>query len=159
MTLNFCAKCGEPRAAGMGFCAKCGQAFAAPPAPPFIAAPPAPPHIVTPPDRPHRAQTTDGSFLRTILLGSVLAIGVVLFGGPATEAPSRLGLSFLIVAPLVVFDLWRQQRRKEADARGEVRRPAWLSERSAAYRSGVVVLALVIITVALFVVMKLVGGL
>ncbi len=153
MTLNFCAKCGEPRAAGMGFCAKCGQAFAAPPAPPFIAAPPAPPLLVTPPARQHLAQTEGNHFLRTILLGIVLAILVVPFGGDATV------LSLLIIAALVAFDLWRQQRRKEADARGEVRRPAWLSGRSAAYRFGVVVLGFVVVTIILIVVMKLVGRL
>lgn len=44
---------------------------------------------------------------RTVVFGIVLAILVVPLGGPN----ALLGL--LIVAGLVAFDLWRQQKRRE----------------------------------------------
>jgi hypothetical protein len=51
---------------------------------------------------------TNGAALRTILLGIVLAILVVPFGGVVTVP------ALLVIAALVIFDLWRQQQRMEA---------------------------------------------
>ena len=54
----------------------------------------------------------DSAVLRTILLGIVLAILVVPFGGVATVP------ALLVIAALVVLDLWRQQQRREAISAG-----------------------------------------
>lgn len=45
---------------------------------------------------------------RTVLLGLVLALLVVPFGGPEA-APG-----IVVVAAIVVFDLWRQSRQRPA---------------------------------------------
>lgn len=54
----------------------------------------------------------DSASLRTILFGVVLAILVVPFGGDATVP------ALLIIAALVILDLWWQRRRKGAVSTG-----------------------------------------
>jgi len=90
---------------------------------------------------------------RTVLLGLVLALLVVPFGGPYTLP----GLIF--IAALVAFDLWRQQLRAEAVARGETERPGQFRDRPGWQRLTIVVLGFVVVTVVLIVLMKMAGTL
>jgi hypothetical protein len=70
--------------------------------------------------------------IRTVVLGLILALLVVPFGGPYTVP------GLVAIAAIVGFDLWRQQLRVEAAARGEAPRETF-ADRPAAQRLGIVV--------------------
>ena len=92
------------------------------------------------------------SQLRTVLLALVLAALVVPLGTPY----ALVGIT--MIAALAGFDLWRQQVRAEAVARGEVTRPGALRERPLWQRLLVVIgLGLVAVTLTTFVQLLIIG--
>jgi hypothetical protein len=87
---------------------------------------------------------------RTVVLGLVLALLVVPFGGQYTVP------GLVAIAALVAFDLWRQQVRAESSSRGEVPGRNF-ADRPAAQRLGIVVGGFLVVVVILIALMKLAG--
>ena len=97
------------------------------------------------PPKARQGLSPNSASLRTILLGIVLAILVVPFGGEATVP------GLLIIAALVILDLWWQRRRMEAMQAGVPQpTPSEIEARLARGRMiGLVVLGVLILSLVI----------
>lgn len=89
--------------------------------------------------------TTQG--WRTVLLGLVLAVLVVPFGGPYALP------GILVIAALVAFDLWRQAVARDRVASGVAATPR--PDRPALERVGIVVIGFVVFIAVVVVIQSL----